>query len=593
MPILRPVVASALLALASVSCTRASLPASSPASAAGAVSSAIPAAARGFALVRPRFSGDRALEIVAFMDHYWRIAGNTGFDRSIDSVASVLRAAGYVEESRATPRDRLTYRIESRPMDRPTWEPESASVTIVGASAPLLRSATNRNMVAINSQATPAQGIEADVVALASLDTAAIARADVRGKVVYADAPVSKLFAEAVQKRGAIGVLAYNMPSYTRPEVNRRSIQFSSIALDTTRRAWGILLSYEAREALRAALARGPVRVRVAVAARSYPSPERTLVADVRGSAAPEERWVFSAHVQEPGANDDASGVGTQAEMARVLASLVRSGEADPKRTITFLWGDEIRAIGRYLTEDSTRLRGVRWGMSLDMVGENTARTGGTFLIEKMPDPSAVWTRGDDHHTEWGGEAIPLTAVVPHYFNDFVLARCMDVARTNGWVVRTNPFEGGSDHVPFLTAHKPGVLMWHFTDQFYHTDGDRLEMVSSSEMANVGTAALVSAMTMASADGETARAVVAETERAADARLDAELALSRQAIAAGGDRAHEQTIVRAWGDYYVGAIRAATDIELGGTSDTTRRAIDEAAARVAERARRDVAALGA
>ena len=31
----------------------------------------------------------------------------------------------------------------------------------------------------------------------------------------------------------------------------------------------------------------------------------------------------------------------------------------------------------------SVRTRGVKWGVSLDMVGEDTKKTGGTFLIEK------------------------------------------------------------------------------------------------------------------------------------------------------------------------------------------------------------------
>ena len=51
-----------------------------------------------------------------------------------------------------------------------------------------------------------------------------------------------------------------------------------------------------------------------------YPSDELTLVAEVHGSVAPTERYVLSAHVQEPGANDNASGVGDLSEMARVLA---------------------------------------------------------------------------------------------------------------------------------------------------------------------------------------------------------------------------------------------------------------------------------
>ena len=543
-----------------------------------AASPALPAAARAFSLVRPAYSGTRAREVVAFMDRYWRLPGNRGYDASIDTVASLLRAAGYVEESRARPTDRLTFRIESKPMTRPTWEPDSASLTIVGDRAPLLRTATNRNMLTINSRSTPAGGVEGEVVALG--DDSLFARTEVRGRIVFAEGNVSRLFAEAVQKRGALGVLAYNMPAYLRPEVHRTTIQFRNIPLDTTRAGWALMLSTDARDRLRSRLAAGPVRVRVAVAASSPLSPERTLIAEARGSVRADERFVFSAHVQEPGANDNASGAGAQAEMARVLATLVRSGRADPKRTITFIWGNEIAATAAFLA-DTARTRGVRWGMSLDMVGEDTRVTGGTFLIEKMPDPSAVWTRGDDRHTAWGGSPLKEEEIVPHYFNDFVLRRCLDQAAATGWMVRTNPFEGGSDHTPFLRAKKPGLLMWHFTDEFYHTDGDRIDKVSARTLANVGTAALVSALTLASADGATARGIVGEVEAAALARLATEEKLSRASVRGGATAwPHEEHILRAWGAYYEGALAAAAEIEVGGASAGTTAAIQAAVKRV-------------
>jgi hypothetical protein len=210
------------------------------------------------------------------------------------------------------------------------------------------------------------------------------------------------------------------------------------------------------------------------------------------------------------------------------------------------------------------------------MVGEDTQKTGGTFLIEKMPDPSAVWTRGDDHHTEWGGSPLRIDQLTPHFFNDFVLRRCLDQAAVTGWVVRTNPFEGGSDHVPFLDAKKPGLLFWHFTDVYYHTDGDRLPNVSPRELANVGVSALVSALTLASADGTTARALVAELERAALTRLGVEAALSEKALANGGDRSKEQLILKTWADWYQRAIQTMSEIEVGGSSPETDRAIKAA-----------------
>ena len=143
-------------------------------------------------------------------------------------------------------------------------------------------------------------------------------------------------------------------------------------------------------------------------------------------------------------------------------------------------------------------------------------------------------------------------------------------------MVKTNPFEGGSDHTPFLQFKKPGVLFWHFTDQFYHTDGDRIDKVSAATLQNVGIAALVSALTLTTADGDIARSLVGELERVAIKRLDVELALSRAALAAGGSPAVERDILQTWTDYYVNAIATMSDIEASGSSPLTMTTISAA-----------------
>ncbi|MFN8570963.1 MAG: M28 family peptidase [Gemmatimonadaceae bacterium] len=579
------------LALASFMLT-AGLLASGRLSAQQDAKSPIPLVQRLFEAVRPRLNGDTAKATVAFVEQRWRLPGNKGFDESIDRVIAALRRSGYVDESQATPSDRLTYRVETHPLRGPTWEPDSASLTIVGEAAPLLRFADNRNMLTINSFSTPPGGLEGEVIEWKSLADTARSPADLRGRIVYADMPIARLFQAAVQRRHAAGVIAYNLPPYTHPEKHAHSIQFTSIPYDTVSRSFGVLLSADARDRLHAAMARGPVRVRVMAAARSWNSVERTVIAEAKGSKAPNERFVLSAHVQEPGANDNASGVGALVEMARVLADLVREKRADPGRTITMLWGNEIQAPQRYLEENPERTRLVKWGMSLDMVGENTAITGGSFLIEKMPDPSAVWTRGEDHHTEWGGSPIALSEVRPHYYNDFVINRCREQGRATNWKVDANPYEGGSDHVPFLRAQKPGLLMWHFTDEFYHTDQDRLDKVSASELANVGTCALVASLTLTSADGGTARAIVRDVEESGMRRLDRELKLSQEALAAGGKVADEAAILTAWGQYYRDALKATDDIEVGGTSDLTKGEIVAAVARMEQALRERLALIG-
>jgi aminopeptidase YwaD len=543
-------------------------------------------------IARRDFSGENARDVVAYMERWFRVPGNTGFDSSLTHVEGILRRAGYVEESQATPGSRLTYRVERRPLRTPAWDPIDAELTIVGRRAPLLRWKTNRNMLAINSWSTPDTGIVAEVV-LVSPNASAADSAKVKGKIALMTGGVGRAFQQAVLKHGAVGVLSYGMPAYTQPEKHTTSIQFGNIPFDTLHLSWGISLSRGAWDALRAALRAGPVRVRVRTATRFIPSVQRTLVADVHGSERPDERFVLSAHVQEPGANDNASGVGALSEMARVLASNLQKGTLRPRRSITMIFGEEIAQTRNYLAADSARTAGVRWGMSLDMVGEDTKKTGGTFLIEKMPDPSAVWTRGDDRHTEWGGEALTLDQLHPHYYNDVVLDRCLDQADGTGWVVRTNPYEGGSDHVPFLQAGKAGVLLWHFTDVFYHTDNDRLDMVSAAELRNSGICALLTALTLTSADGVLARQLVAEVERDAIARLDRELALSREVVAREGERAAEgeRKILRAWTDWYREAIGTMRDIEVGGSSPETVAAIESAARRVSEAGEARIAQL--
>ena len=324
------------------------------------------------------------------------------------------------------------------------------------------------------------------------------------------------------------------------------------------------MLSYQAKERLKAALQKGPVKVHVETESKMYMSKELTLVANARGSVKPDERFVFSAHVQEPGANDNATGVGTLAEMARVTAEVIKQKKFEPARTITFLWGVEISSTARYIKEDAERAKGIKWGMSLDMVGEDVTKTGGTFLIEKMPDPSAIWTRGADKHTEWGGRPLTEADMFPHYFNDLVLNRCKQQGKDNGWVVKSNPFEGGSDHTPFLQAKIPGLLMWHFTDVFYHTDADRLDMVSPQEMKNSGVSALATAYTLTAASQATTLLLIDELEKNAGDRLQAEYELGLQAIKNGSPAADEKHKIDVWAKWYTDAIGKMTDINVDG-----------------------------
>jgi hypothetical protein len=534
-------------------------------------------------------SGDNAYRTTDYVASFYRQPASRGFDASLDSVVQVLKVAGYVpEDAGFVPekgRPRLTYRIESKAALKNVWSPLGASIMLAGRSVPLEQWSTNHDMLALGSWSTPPGGIDAEIVNVGGGTDAELDRADVKGKIIYSEAPARaagggrgrgnggaappSIVARAAA-RGAVGaLLGEKLPAYNQQEKNRTAINFQSNSqpYDTTAKIFTIKVSLAARDTINAALAKGPLRGHVVTSAVFEDRPERKVIAEIRGSLAPDERFVYSAHVQEPGANDNATGVGLLAEMARTAAVMLKAGQINPGRTITMLWGVETQQTREFIQEDTTRRKGIMWGMSLDMVGENTALTGGTFLIEKMPDPSKVWVRGEDQHTEWGaGQNMTQQDIWPHYYNDFIKQRCVDESnRTGGdWVVKANPYEGGSDHTPFVSAHIPGVLMWHFTDQNYHDDLDRINMVSAKELQHVGNCALaVSLILTAGNHPEYARAAIDEYAGIAERRLDAEGKLSRDALQKNpADSTLQRTILGAWRDYFSTALTKFPEMTL-------------------------------
>src|SRR5687768_2726447 len=209
-----PSILSTAMAAGIIACSAGNQGSSGSVPGAVAESTTIPATTRYFELVRREFSGERARVTVGFVEQYFRIPGNTGFNASLDSVIGVLRAAGYVDASAASSRDRLVYRLERYPMTGPTWEPEDATLSVVGQASPVLRFATNRNMIAINSWSTPPEGVEAELVHVGRGTAAALDSANVAGKIVFGESGIGALYREAVVRRGALGVLSYGMPAY-------------------------------------------------------------------------------------------------------------------------------------------------------------------------------------------------------------------------------------------------------------------------------------------------------------------------------------------------------------------------------------------
>ncbi len=544
-----------------------------------------PSADRAYRAVAGRFDPDAALEIVSFMDQYWRLAGNRGYNASIDHLRERLVAAGFSPLAGAA----ANVRIDEFPNSGQGWDHRVGTLQFDGVTEPpLLSRERDRVALAINSFSTPAAGLRAPLIDVGSGTAAEYDGKTIKGAVVLSDAPLSQLWQEAVKRRGAAGVVSTQIASYIRPRgaetlsaEQQDVLQWDSIPYDPAAKAFGFKSSWRAANRMRQRLKRGAVTVRVDIDASFTAGPNRSIVAEIRGRSAPDERIVMVAHVQEPGANDNASGCGSLFALASALVDAIRSGALPaPGRTLTFMWVDEMHGSRQWLTARPEQARGVQYMLALDMTGEDTGKTGGTFLIEKQADPSAVWPRPSDPNSEWGPSGVKLESLKGSLLTDLHLGVCLRRARESNWIIRTNPYEGGSDHTVFADAGVPSLLNWHFTDRYYHTNQDRPDKVSAAEMQHVGIAVATTAWILAAADEQDALVVADLVADAAGQRLELERAQGRALIAEGANRDAaedlERRIAAAWKKWYAEALDSVARLPVGGGTRLLRARVDAA-----------------
>jgi aminopeptidase YwaD len=523
---------------------------------------AIPAGAeRAYVALKDRVDGGAAMDVVRVMDPYWRIAGNPGFNASVDHIRDVLKGAG------------LDPRVEEFPLRGKGWDYQTGTLSFADNGEVLLSKEKDRVSLCINSFSTNG-AIEVALVDVGAGRPADYEGKELKGAVVLGTASVGSLWQQAVKQRGAIGVISTSIAAYIRPDDPSKFtfpdqqdvFQWGSVPYDETAKAFGFKASWRAAARMRERLQNGPVRVKVDVRASFYDGPNRMVVAEIPGATRPAERIVMVAHIQEPGANDDGSGCGTLLALAIALQkAMVSKALPPPGRTLTFIWGDENRGSRAWLTAHPDQAKDVQYMFSMDMTGEDTSKTGGTFLIEKQADPSAVWPRPSDPHTAWGASEVKASELKGSLLNDLHLAICLRRAKDTGWIVKTNPYEGGSDHTEFKSAGVPSLLNWHFTDRYYHTNLDRPDKTSPAEMVNVGVSVATSAYFLATASDSDALATVELIAKAAAARLALE-----------DTQSAKPEIMAAWRKWYGEALESVRRLSVSGPSPAVDQAVERA-----------------
>ncbi len=331
---------------------------------------------RRLAAISAAASGERAFAVLRRIWEEDRWSSFDRYARSAEVCAEELEAAGLESvEVVPFPADGDTAFGDWRmPL---AWDCEEATLEIVAPELPerqrlLARYTDVPSSVAMWSAPTPGEGVEGELVALEEGTPEECARraGELRGKVALSPQHPQKIKA-ACADAGALGIVSY----YTATPKLQNTVQWINTWADEPggwamhaedRRIWGFTVSPRRGRWLRKLIAeQGPVRVRAVVRSRLYAGTLHYVTGVLPGEDA--EEVLLTAHINEQGAQDNATGVSAIIEAVRVLRNMAKRGElAPPKRTIRALFFPESYGVMAYVTRERERIGRTAAAINVD-----------------------------------------------------------------------------------------------------------------------------------------------------------------------------------------------------------------------------------
>ncbi len=487
-------------------------------------------------VVTQELSGSVAKSYVAGITRYHRIQGSPMYHEAAEYVKAELKKMGLKD-----------VRIEQYPADGKHaywtytspigWEARGAELSMVEPENKLMASYHDiPQSLHTFSKGTSKDGVIAELIDVGTGSSDDDYKGKkVKGKIVLATGRAIAVHEQAVEKRGAVGIITDTMP-YEFPGV-RESIDIPDAHAyqglwpsdkNLKKLAFGFSLSKRQGNHLRGLLKSGKtVKLRAVVDARLFPGHEDVVTATIKGSEKPGEEVFVVGHLchPKPGANDNASGSGAILEIARTITSLMRSGKIKrPKRTIRFLWVPETLGTVAYLAGHEDIPHRFLAGINLDMVGEDQDACGSTLTMTKTPDS------------------------LPSFLNDYMVdvfersLKSVDAHVAVGLATRfrfaVGTFSSGSDHAEFTnsTTKVPCVGFTQWPDKYYHTSMDTIDRVSEDSLRRIGWIATVGALELASAGSEMVTLMIALTASGGASRIkSAGVDAAKRLIVASGN----------------------------------------------------------
>lgn len=293
-----------------------------------------------------------------------------------------------------------------------------------------------------------------------------------RGAIVLLDKPPTLACVERLTAAGVLGVLSDDvriLPGIRDQADVDDAVSYYNYSLppwDTgAARPFGFAISPRAGRALRGHLAgEAPVMLRAAVDIDFTERPLPILTASVPGRT--RQQIIVTGHIDEPGANDNASGPAMALEIARVLLTLnEQAGRPVLERGLRFVFSMEVRGMQAALATQPQLFRGGVLGLNLDMVGTDPQAAHAVLSViantPALPDPG-----------------LPL------------MLECLGPLAQHGerYVPRLAPFDTNDNAMGEPAVGVPTTIVMQCPDKVYHTSLDTPDVCSRDAIARLGQA---------------------------------------------------------------------------------------------------------
>lgn len=357
--------------------------------------------------------------------------------------------------------------VREEPFEVATYVPRLARCELVGSASP-------RALVCVGLQFTDSGTVEAEAVALGELDgpedleSAVRAAGGVEGRIPVLATSYPYLFSEALVARGAVGMIVISdAPDGYVFHLN--AMMYPSLAGEpngTVLPVPGVTVEKQDGAYLLEHLSSGRGRVRILHEADYETVMTANVIGELRGAGS-DEHVVLGGHydsqLEGVGASDNASGIASVLEVARVLA------ERPLHRSLIFV----------AFADEEAGFRG-----SADYCRRHAAEIGRTRGMINIDAPG------------WAPSKRSLHA------DPEIMSFAIESAAMVNW----KPDESfdaslfpGSDHNPFIDAGVPACFFWRHPPRhpYYHTAGDTPQLLDFKVIAETAEVARATSQRLA------------------------------------------------------------------------------------------------